>query len=60
MPVTFVREKIIEPLHDRYQPVYYHRKLDRVPDIDQCGVHDRVKFLRYFTNFYVNYFERVL
>ncbi|KAF7637001.1 hypothetical protein Mgra_00003580 [Meloidogyne graminicola] len=42
LPATFFREKIVEPLNDRFQPVYYHRKLDRVPDIDQCGVHDRV------------------
>ncbi|KAL7080352.1 hypothetical protein ACQ4LE_000393 [Meloidogyne hapla] len=41
-PMTYFREKVVEPLNDRYQPVYYHRKLDRVPDIDQCGVHDRV------------------
>ncbi|KAI6206664.1 NADH dehydrogenase [ubiquinone] 1 beta subcomplex subunit 10 [Aphelenchoides besseyi] len=40
-PVTFVREKLIEPLNDRFRKPYYHRKLTRVPDIDQCGVLDR-------------------
>ncbi|CAD5233973.1 unnamed protein product [Bursaphelenchus xylophilus] len=39
-PVTFIRENLIEPLNDKYRPVYYHRKLTRVPDIDQCGVTD--------------------
>ncbi|KAI6238158.1 NADH dehydrogenase [ubiquinone] 1 beta subcomplex subunit 10 [Aphelenchoides fujianensis] len=40
-PVTFVREKLIEPLNDRFRKPYYHRKLTRVPDIDQCGVNDK-------------------
>jgi len=40
MPATWVREKIIEPINDKYRMPYYHRKLTRVPDIDQCGVND--------------------
>jgi hypothetical protein len=44
VPATFIREKVVEPLHYRYKPVYYHRRLDRVPDIDQCGIHDGVFF----------------
>uniref|UniRef100_A0A914DN23 NADH dehydrogenase [ubiquinone] 1 beta subcomplex subunit 10 n=2 Tax=Acrobeloides nanus TaxID=290746 RepID=A0A914DN23_9BILA len=40
MPVTWFREKIVEPLHDRYKRPYYHRKLNRVPEVDQCGVND--------------------
>uniref|UniRef100_A0A915DFJ4 NADH dehydrogenase [ubiquinone] 1 beta subcomplex subunit 10 n=1 Tax=Ditylenchus dipsaci TaxID=166011 RepID=A0A915DFJ4_9BILA len=39
-PVTWFREKIVEPLHDKHKMPYYHRKLDRVPEIDQCGVTD--------------------
>lgn len=41
-PITAFREKVVEPLHDRYRPKYYHRKLTRVPDIDMCGVSDLV------------------
>jgi len=41
-PITWVREKIVEPMQDRYRIPYYHRKLTRVPDIDQCGVTDHV------------------
>lgn len=41
-PVTFFREKIVEPLRGSEQPVYYHRKFRRVPTIDQCDVNDAV------------------
>lgn len=41
-PVTWFREKVVEPLRDRNRLPYYHRKLTRVPDIDQCGVNDLV------------------
>lgn len=39
-PATFVRENIVEPLHDKYKKPYYHRRLSRVPEIDLCGVND--------------------
>jgi len=39
-PTTFFREKIVEPLNDRFRLPYYQRRLTRVPDIDQCGVND--------------------
>jgi len=44
-PVTFFREKIVEPLNDRFKKPYYHRKLTRVPSIDECGVMDRTCIL---------------
>jgi len=37
---TFFREKIVEPLRDRYRLPYYHRKITRAPGIDECGVMD--------------------
>uniref|UniRef100_A0A0N5ALJ6 NADH dehydrogenase [ubiquinone] 1 beta subcomplex subunit 10 n=1 Tax=Syphacia muris TaxID=451379 RepID=A0A0N5ALJ6_9BILA len=40
-PATWFRERIAEPLHDKYRLPYYHRKLNRVPEIDQCGVNDQ-------------------
>ncbi|TKR68482.1 hypothetical protein L596_024461 [Steinernema carpocapsae] len=43
-PATWVRENIVEPLHDRKKLLYYHRKLNRVPTIDECGVNDRTCF----------------
>lgn len=48
MPVTWFREKIIEPLHDKYKMPYYQRRLTRVPDIDLCGVNDQVCRSSYF------------
>ncbi|CAD5231265.1 unnamed protein product [Bursaphelenchus okinawaensis] len=39
-PATAFKENVLDPLHDRYRPVYYQRKFTRVPDIDQCGVSD--------------------
>jgi hypothetical protein len=43
-PATFVREKIVEPINDKYRLPYYQRKFTRVPDIDQCGVMDRASY----------------
>lgn len=40
--VTWFREKIVEPLHDKNALPYYHRRLNRVPAIDECGVNDQV------------------
>lgn len=40
IPVTWFREKIVEPLRDRNRLPYYQRKLSRAPEIDQCGVND--------------------
>ncbi|KHN76737.1 NADH dehydrogenase [ubiquinone] 1 beta subcomplex subunit 10 [Toxocara canis] len=40
-PATWFREKVVEPLHDRHRLPYYHRKLNRVPEIDECGVNDK-------------------
>lgn len=51
MPVTWFREKIVEPLHDKFKMPYYHRRLTRVPDIDQCGVNDQVCFCLIFCLF---------
>lgn len=39
-PVTWITESWITPLHDKYKLPYYHRRLSRVPDIDQCKVTD--------------------
>lgn len=44
-PVTKARENIIEPMWDKYKKPYYHYKLNRVPEIDQCGVLDKVFLL---------------
>uniref|UniRef100_A0A7E4V377 NADH dehydrogenase [ubiquinone] 1 beta subcomplex subunit 10 n=1 Tax=Panagrellus redivivus TaxID=6233 RepID=A0A7E4V377_PANRE len=43
-PVTWFRENVVEPLHDKYKMPYYHRQLSRVPTIDQCGVNDQACF----------------
>jgi NADH dehydrogenase (ubiquinone) 1 beta subcomplex subunit 10 len=40
-PVTWFRQKIVEPLHDKNKMPYYQRRLTRVPEIDQCGVNDQ-------------------
>ncbi|XP_014205725.1 NADH dehydrogenase [ubiquinone] 1 beta subcomplex subunit 10 [Copidosoma floridanum] len=37
-PVTFFREKIVEPNQQHYP--YYHQKFRRVPTIDECGTDD--------------------
>lgn len=42
VPTTWFREKIVEPLNDRNRLPYYHRRFDRVPDIDLCGNQDKV------------------
>nr|AIX97483.1 mitochondrial NADH dehydrogenase (ubiquinone) 1 beta subcomplex 10 [Ceratosolen solmsi]AIX97513.1 PDSW subunit [Ceratosolen solmsi] len=39
-PVTFFREKIIEPNQKKYP--YYHQKFRRVPTIDECYTDDYV------------------
>jgi len=42
-PVTFWRENVIEPIQDKYGHLpYYHRRLRRVPTIDECHVNDQV------------------
>lgn len=37
---NFIVERIVEPLHDKYKQPYYHRKLNRVPELDECVVND--------------------
>ncbi|XP_033215630.1 NADH dehydrogenase [ubiquinone] 1 beta subcomplex subunit 10 [Belonocnema kinseyi] len=39
-PVTFFREKIVEPNQKDYP--WYHQKFRRVPTVDQCYTDDRV------------------
>ncbi|XP_058795302.1 NADH dehydrogenase [ubiquinone] 1 beta subcomplex subunit 10 [Phymastichus coffea] len=39
-PVTFFREKIVEPNQKHYP--YYHQKFRRVPTIDECETEDHV------------------
>lgn len=56
-PTTWFREKIVEPLHDKYQLPYYHRRFSRVPEIDQCGVNDRVNKLKFY---FIDLFNLVL
>lgn len=41
IPVTWFREKIIEPLHDRNKIKFYHRRFSRVPSIEECDVKDQ-------------------
>ncbi|XP_043485011.1 NADH dehydrogenase [ubiquinone] 1 beta subcomplex subunit 10 [Leptopilina heterotoma] len=40
VPVTFFREKIVEPNQQKYP--WYHQKYRRVPTVDQCYTDDRV------------------
>jgi hypothetical protein len=42
VPETIVvtAETVVEPLHDRNRKPYYHRRIGRVPEIDECGVND--------------------
>lgn len=37
-----LQESIVEPLHGKNKMPYYHRELSRVPEIDDCGVNDKV------------------
>uniref|UniRef100_A0A914QHJ8 NADH dehydrogenase [ubiquinone] 1 beta subcomplex subunit 10 n=1 Tax=Panagrolaimus davidi TaxID=227884 RepID=A0A914QHJ8_9BILA len=46
-PVTWFRQKIVEPLHDKNKMPYYQRRLTRVPEIDQCGVNDQASNEQY-------------
>ncbi|XP_060576372.1 NADH dehydrogenase [ubiquinone] 1 beta subcomplex subunit 10-like [Ruditapes philippinarum] len=39
-PVKFIREKFVLPFRSKDPPVYYHRRFERVPTIDQCEVDD--------------------
>uniref|UniRef100_A0A481SWN5 NADH dehydrogenase [ubiquinone] 1 beta subcomplex subunit 10 n=1 Tax=Eurycantha calcarata TaxID=93610 RepID=A0A481SWN5_9NEOP len=41
-PVTFVREKVVEPNQKKYH--WYHQKYRRVPTIDECYEGDMVCF----------------
>ncbi|ETN69490.1 hypothetical protein NECAME_15261 [Necator americanus] len=43
-PATWFRETIVEPINNRNRLPYYHRKLTRVPEIDECGVNDKACF----------------
>ncbi|KAK2173437.1 hypothetical protein NP493_875g00074 [Ridgeia piscesae] len=43
-PVTYFKEKVVEPLHEKNKTYYYHRRLRRVPTIDECDVGDEVCF----------------
>ncbi|EPB79302.1 hypothetical protein ANCCEY_01595 [Ancylostoma ceylanicum] len=43
-PATWFRESIVEPINNRNRLPYYHRKLTRVPEIDECGVNDKACF----------------
>jgi len=40
IPATWFRERIVEPLRDKYRLPYYHRRINRGPSIDECGVSD--------------------
>ncbi|VDN29791.1 unnamed protein product [Gongylonema pulchrum] len=51
IPATWFREKIVEPLNDKYRLPYYHRKLNRVPEIDECAVDDLACFYEANTQF---------
>lgn len=37
-PVTYFKENIVTPLHNRNKHYYYHRRFNRVPTIDECEV----------------------
>ncbi|KAK7493319.1 hypothetical protein BaRGS_00015445 [Batillaria attramentaria] len=40
-PVTYVREKIVEPIQNKGErPKYYHRQYPRVKTVDQCETDD--------------------
>ncbi|KAJ1363288.1 hypothetical protein KIN20_023123 [Parelaphostrongylus tenuis] len=43
-PATWFRETIVEPTNNRNRLPYYQRKLNRVPEIDECGVNDKACF----------------
>ncbi|XP_045213921.1 NADH dehydrogenase [ubiquinone] 1 beta subcomplex subunit 10-like [Mercenaria mercenaria] len=52
-PIQYVREKFVLPFRQKERPVYYHRRFERVPTIDQCDIDDplcryeaNVQFLR--------------
>lgn len=38
----FIRRNFVLPFRVKEPPVYYHRKFERVPSIDQCEVEDAV------------------
>ncbi|VDO96730.1 unnamed protein product [Soboliphyme baturini] len=42
VPATWFREKIVEPLHDKYRKPFYHYRFRRAPSIDECSVNDKV------------------
>ncbi|KAL4239819.1 mitochondrial respiratory chain complex I assembly [Mactra antiquata] len=39
-PAQFIRENFVLPFRPKEPPVYYHRRYNRVPTIDQCEVGD--------------------
>lgn len=41
-PVTFVREKVVEPIQGEKKHYYYHEQFRRVPTIDECRIGDNV------------------
>ena len=44
MTLVDLSEKVVEPLHEKNKTYYYHRRLRRVPTIDECDVGDEVCF----------------
>jgi len=44
-PVSWFREKSVEPLNEKCKCPYYHLKRNRCPDIDQCGPLDKVSLV---------------
>lgn len=41
-PVTYFREKVVDPIRSKNKQYYYHRQFRRVPTIDECDVGDEV------------------
>ena len=39
-PISWFKEKVVDPLHAKYKPAFFHRRLSRVPEWDQCKVTD--------------------
>jgi len=41
-PVTWFRDSVVVPLQAKNTEKWYHRKLNRVPTVDQCDINDPV------------------
>uniref|UniRef100_A0A0B6ZK88 NADH dehydrogenase [ubiquinone] 1 beta subcomplex subunit 10 n=1 Tax=Arion vulgaris TaxID=1028688 RepID=A0A0B6ZK88_9EUPU len=39
-PVTYFREKVVQPFQAKNKEKFYHRKFNRVPTFDQCDFED--------------------